>query len=221
MKKNFFFSIALTSFLFAGSICNAQCFRKGSLLVSISEGATKASYSTSDISDATPKPVKQKCIDGIRDPLILEFGLSNRWGIGLTQGNDIFTVNSNDFYGFSTSNSGNIDTKTNEFTVDVSYHVFVSKKLDLSVVSSAGVFSVNFKGNDNWYNYQSNGTIVRVGTRARYYFYKRLGAFGMVSTYNGKASPKDVKGNDSRQGGNYSTHIHGFAVEMGLCYRFF
>ncbi len=219
MKKNYFF-IGLVSFLFATTITNAQCFRKGTLIVGISEGSTKAFYSTSDISTPKPTPVKKKCMDGVRDPLVIEYGVSNRWSIGLTSGNDIFTVNSNDFYGFSTT-SNKVDVKTSELTFDVNYHFYVSKKLDLSVFSGCGAFSVAVKGNDNdnYYNYTANGNIVRVGTRARYYFYKRLGAFGMVSSYNGKSSPKDVRGNTV--GNNYSTKINGFAVEMGLCYRFF
>jgi hypothetical protein len=58
---------------------------------------------------------------------------------------------------------------------------------------------------------------VRYGTRARYYFYKRLGAIGMISSYAANCSPKDIKGNTEVK--NYSTSIKGIAIEMGLCFR--
>ena len=220
MKKNYTLVLGIFSLFLATSLYG-QAFRKGSLLVSISEGSTKAMYNTNDISDGNPKPVKHKCVDGVRDPIIIEYGVSNKWSLSLTSGNDIFTVNPSDYYNFR--NTGNkIDAKTNELTFDVSYHVFVSKNLDVSVFSGAGAFSVGFSGvdnGDNWYKYQSNGSIVRVGTRARYYFWKRLGAFGMVSSYNARSSTKDIK--DNTVGNNISTNINGFAVEMGLCYRIF
>jgi hypothetical protein len=60
--------------------------------------------------------------------------------------------------------------------------------------------------------------MARTGLQVRYYFLKRLGAFGMISSYYGNSSPKDVKGNTV--GANYSTKISGSSIEAGLCYRF-
>ena len=75
------------------------------------------------------------------------------------------------------------------------------------------------QGNDNdiFYNHTSNGTIVRYGTRVHYYFWKRLGAVGMISSYFANSSPEDVKDNNTAK--NYSTSINGIAIEGGLCYR--
>jgi hypothetical protein len=197
---------------------NAQAFRKGSLIVSISEGHTLANYSTSDISSGKENRVNDDVLIGVRDPLIIEYGVSKRWSIGLSSGNDIFKVNPSSFYGFTTSDN-QVKVSTSEFNAECSYHVFVNKRLDLSVFSSAGVFSIKMQGNDkdNFYNHSSNGTIVRYGTRVHYYFWKRLGAVGMVSNYFANSSPKDVKTNNTAK--NYSTSINGIAIEGGLCYR--
>lgn len=219
MKKNYNVSRGLVTFLLlicTGSLVQAQAFRRGSLLVSISEGSTMANYSTRDI--YTHSLIQSRCIHGDRDPIVIEYGISKRWGLGLSSGTDIFKVNSGQFYGLRTSTS-TIKATTAEFTFDGNYHVFVNKRLDLSVFSSLGFFSVNVQGkdNDNAYKYTANGHIIRMGTRARYYIYKRLGVIGMLSSYAARCSPQEVKGNTF--GNHYATALHGFTVEMGLCYR--
>ncbi len=220
MKKNYVNSVSIVTLILLFSFQNtdAQCFRKGSLLISVTEGSTFANYKTSDISESKPKVVHESFMMGDRDPLVLEYAVSNCWGIGFSSGADIFRVNSSSFYGFSSGDQP-LKITTSEFTFDVNYHVFVNKKLDLSIFTSAGAFSVAFKGNnsDVSYNHSSTGTIIRYGTRARYYFYKRLGAIGMISSYAANSSPKDVKGNTEAK--NYSTSINGMAIEMGLCFR--
>ena len=219
MKKIYTLSIVTFVLLTVFNLSvNAQAFRKGSLLVSISEGSTLANFATSDISGPKPVLIHKDCIHGDRDPLIVEYAVSSRWGLGLTMGGDVFNVNSSKYYGFST-NDHMVKMKTNEVTFDCSYHVFVNKRLDLSVFASGGMFSVASKGNDGdvSYNYTSNGNIVRYGTRVRYYFFKRFGAFGMISSYYANSSPKDVKTNSVAK--TYSTRINGMAIEGGLCYR--
>jgi len=187
-------------------------------MISISEGSTFANYATDDVGGTKPVPVHSEFTPGLRDPLVIQYGISNRWSIGLSSGNDVFTVNPSTFYGFSTSDN-KVDVKTSELTFDVNYHVLVNKRLDLSVYVSTGMFSIKMKGNDgdNFYNHESNGTIVRYGTRAHYYFFKRLGAVGMISSYLANSSPKDVKGNNIAK--SYSTKLNGVAIEAGLCFR--
>jgi hypothetical protein len=216
MKKNYK-TIGIVSFLLLICIsvsAQAQAFRRGSLLVSVSEGSTRSNYTTRNI---TTSETHTRCTPGVRDPFVIEYGISRRWGLGLTSGNDIFKVRSSP-YGLRTSGDL-VTSKTNEFTFDANYHVFTNKRLDLSVFLSMGMFSVNMKGTDgdNSYNYTANGNIIRVGTRARYYFWKRLGAIGMISSYAANSSPKNVRGNTF--GNNYSTSLNGITVEMGLCYR--
>lgn len=219
MKKIFTHSITVIILLIGFNYsANAQAFRKGTLTISISEGSTFANYATDDIGGPKPVPVYNEVMPGLRDPLVIQYGVSKRWSIGLSSGNDIFTVNPSKFYGFSTSDN-RVDVKTSELTFDVNYHVFVNKRLDLSVFASTGLFSIKMQGNDgdNFYNHESNGTIVRYGTKAHYYFWKRLGAVGMISSYLANSSPKDVKGNNEAK--TYSTKINGVAIEAGLCFR--
>lgn len=212
MKTNF---LLLSVLIFVNT--NAQSFKKGSFLISISEGSTKAQYSTNNTNNT-----KQFCsskLDGIRDPLFIEYGITKRWGIGLSTGNDLFNINPNQFYGFNTNDGKDLNVKTSEFTFDLNYHVFSSKRTDISIYSSIGSFGVDFsaKSGENTYNYNASGGIVRFGTKFRYYFWKRLGIMAMLSTYSGTANPdKNLKfGELSAQ----STTISGTATEFGLCFR--
>lgn len=219
MKKIYIQALSFISIsLLTAFTANAQAYKKGSLSISISEGSTFANYSTSDISGTKPSLIASDCIGGLRDPLVLEYGISNRWSVSLSTGNDVFTVNPSKFYGFSTSDN-RVDVKTSEFSAECSYHVFVNKRLDLAVFASTGMFSITLKGNDNdnFYSHTSNGTIVRYGTRVHYYFWNRLGLVGMVSSYLASSSPKDVKDNNIAK--TYSTKLNGVAIEGGLCFR--
>lgn len=217
MIKNYRLSICIVSFLTlmgVGISARAQAFRRGSLLISISEGSTISNYTTRNTNTAE---LHTRCIHGDRDPIVIEYGISKRWGLGISSGTDVFKV-SPSYYGFRTSGDV-ITSKTSEFTFDGNFHVFTNKRLDLSVFASLGMFSINVKGtdSDHAYNYVSTGNIARVGTRARYYFWKRLGAIGMISSYAANSSPKGVTGNTV--GNSYTTSLNGFTVEMGLCYR--
>ena len=141
MKKNCFISASIVTLILLISFknTNAQCYRKGSLLISITEGSTFANYKTTDISESKPKLMHESFMMGDRDPLVLEYAVSNRWGIGLSSGADIFKVNSNSFYGFSSGDQP-LKITTSEFTFDVNYHFFVNTKLDLSMFSSVVYF---------------------------------------------------------------------------------
>ena len=216
-----FVSFFLTSSF--NSSLHAQAFQKGSLLLSVSEGGTSADYSTSDISNSKPVQVHKSQIEGERDPLIIEYGISKKWGLGLTSGADIFEVDPSKFYGFKRYDNKPVEVTTSELTFDGNYHFLVNKRLDLAAFVSLGFFSVSFEGNgvgddETSYTYSANGNIIRTGVRVRYYFFKRFGAFGMLSSYSGNCSPKDFKENTVAN--NYSTKISGNAVEIGLCYRF-
>ena len=192
--------------------------------MSLSEGSTWANYSTSDISDANhPKPIHNENIHGARDPIIIEYGLSNHWGLGLSTGSDFFDINPSDYYGFKLQDNKKIRAGTGEFTIDGNYHFLVTKKLDLSAFGSFGIYSVSFNnGKDasdaNPYAYSANGGIIRTGLKGRYYFFKHFGVFGMFSLYSGNTSPINVKGNTLAT--NYTTKISGDALEAGLCFRF-
>jgi hypothetical protein len=197
-------------------IANGQAFRKGSLLVSISEGGTYTNYATNNGNDV----VKQGNINGDRDPITVEYGLSKHWGVGLNIGGDVLNVNPSSYYSFETPRN-KVKVITSEVTADAHYHYFVTKHTDLSAFVSLGLAGVTIKGNDgdSHYQYNASGGIVRVGTEARYYVCKRFGFLAMVSVYSSNCSTKDIK--DNTVGNGISTTIKGFAWELGLCYRFF
>ena len=232
MKNNYKINALLFIFLISNIIVSAQktnikiaqSFHKGSLLIGVSEGNTISVFTTKNNlpNSETTSLVKRGEINGCRDPLFIEYGISNHWGLGLSSGTDIYTLNPNDYYGFQLTDNQPIKVTTNDVTFCGSYHFFSNKRLDLSVFTDVGVFSVNFKGQDgdaNPYQYQANGNIIRAGSRVRYYFFRHFGAFGMLSSYAAHTSPKDIKDNTVAQ--TYSTNVSGCAVEIGLCYRFF
>jgi hypothetical protein len=223
MKNNYVSVLAVFVFIlgfgFSG-IVKAQAFKRGSFIISLTEGSTQATYVTSDIQKggSSEFPGYRSDETGTRDPMIIEYGISSRWGIGSTWGNDLYSINPNTFYGFNIPGQ-NAKVKTSEYTIDGSYHFLVTKKADFALVASFGTFSVAMKGNSNdySYNYNSNGAIMRASIRSRYYFWRRLGVTSMGSVFSGSASPKDLKG--ITVGKNTSTGITGSAIEFGLCYR--
>ncbi len=212
-----FFAICMSS---SSVMAQAKAFHKGALVLSLSGGSTTADYSTGT-GGLNPTVRFNEELDGVRDPFIIEYGLTRRWGIGFSSGNDLFTVNAMDYYGFKPSKGQTVDIKTTEFTFDLNYHLYSGRRTDWSVYGSVGAFGVNFKSDfgENKIDYAAKGGIVRMGTKINYYFWKRLGALVMVSTYAGEASPG--KGSKLIEGQNYSTRIVGTATEFGLCFRFF
>jgi hypothetical protein len=218
MKKLFCIaSVTLCFFSLFTLSASAQSFRKGSLIVSASEGSTFTKYTT-DNTNGTTDVLHEGNVNGDRDPLIVEYGLSDHWGIGLNMGTDIFKVDPAKFYGFRTSNN-TVKAFFSEVTVNGFYHFYVTKKLDLSAFAALGVSSVTFKGNDgdHSYKYESGGGIIRVGAEAKYYFFRRFGVIGMLSTFSSNCSTEGAKSNTVGQG--YTTSIKGAALEFGLCYR--
>lgn len=196
----------------------APSFHKGSFRINLSEGSTHSTYTTNDIS--THSLENSAHFRGERDPLELEYGLSKHWGIGVTSGNDLFnTINPSTFYSFQTPGD-QVKAKTSEFTLDGSYHFFVTPVSDFSVVGSVGPASVAIKGGASDYSYQYNagGGIVRLGFHVRCFILRYVGVVAMVSAYSENVSPQGVKGNTA--GTNYSTSINGIDAEGGLCFRF-
>ena len=202
-------------FMFANT--SAQSFRKGSFLISISEGSTFASYTTSG-SAQNIDVINRGNIAGDRDPLTIEYGLTKKWGIGLNMGGDLYNIDPSKFYNFSTP-TNKVKAIMSELTIDANYHFFVTRHTDLAACLSFGGSSVSFKGNngDFHYQYNSGGNIVRIGTKARYYFRKRFGVHGMLTAFTTKNATNNVKGNTVAN--NYTTGLSGYAIEFGLCYR--
>ena len=195
----------------------AQSFGKGSLLMSLSEGSTLANYTTTN-TNGKSDVLHNENMGGTRDPLTVEYGLNNRWGIGLTSGTDFYMIDPSAFYGFQTTDM--VKAFMTEFTVDGYYHFLVTRKLDVSAFTSLGLSSVTFKGNsgDQAYRYNAGGLMARTGIKARYYFLCRLGVFGMASVFSDRCAADHVKGNTVGQG--YTTTIKGTAMKSGCVLGF-
>ena len=232
--KNLYITIAVNIILliFSNLSVNAQhiglmqsdAFQAGSLLVSVSEGHTASVFTTRNMTPNSESPAKAERSEviGCRDPFFIEFGITNHWGIGLSSGTDIYELDPSKLYGFNRTDNKPITVSTSDFTFTSSYHFVSNKRLDLSVFIDVGGFNVKFKQKDEdsqAYQYTSNGNLMRIGGRVRYYFFHHFGVFGMVSSYAGHTSPKKVT--DNTIAGNYTTNVSGCAVEAGLCYRFF
>lgn len=219
-----FFILVQSSFAQVKNLFFAESFHRGSLLIGISEGSTKSRFTTKNYATNSDNPVLVKHGDenGTRDPFFIEYGITNHWGLGISSGNDIFSVNANDYYGFKLSSNEPLKVKTNDFAFSTSYHVFCNRRLDLSVFTDLGFYDVQFSGQDqdsNPFQYKATGNIIRVGSRVRYYFFRHLGAFGMISSFAGHASPKNVS--DNTIASTYITNVSGCSIEAGFCYRFF
>lgn len=203
----------------------AQSFRKGSMLLSITEGTTRASYRTTESGfGLCVRSRDSKIIDGVRDPFSFEYGITNKWGLGLSVGNDIFWVDNSMYMGKTYEMQPKIYSTTSEFTFDLHYHLMSTNRTDFSLYGSLGAFGVNFKEKykelDKTYDleYKASGQIIRVGGKLRYYFWKRLGAMVMYSAYRGSAN-NYKKNPEPITYPSYKTTILGTALEFGMCYR--
>ena len=217
MKIGSIISIFLFSCLLETGNVNAQTFRKGSLLLSLTEGSTYAHFTTSDNS-TSPAKITDGNICGDRDPIILEYGLSNKWGIGINMGGDILHVNPTSFYNVHTTATQLI---TSELSLEANYHFLVTKKFDLSACGSLGFASVHFEGNEGdggaVHDYNAGGGIIRLSAKARYYFFRRFGVLCILSAYSSSCTPDADKDNSIQK--QTTTRISGYSFEFGLCYR--
>lgn len=197
----------------------AQSFRKGSLLVGISEGSTMARYTTYD--GFNHQLISDQIIKGDRDPLQIEYGISNKWGIALSFGNDIFKINPEHAYKISTSTL--MKSKTSESTIEINYHCFISKKWDLALFYGIGCYRVELFDKDSrclnnaQISYKKGG-ISRCGMKARYYFFKRLSVLGMLSFFSASAQSDSPMPNDILYN-KIQTSVKGVTLEFGLSYR--
>lgn len=186
--------------------------------MSLSEGSTYSTYTTTNTTAAAGDGVKQGDNNGCRDPLAIEYGLSDKWGVGLNLGTDIYNVNPSSFYNFQTT-TNNVKAFMSEFTLEANYHFFTADKIDLSGFVSLGLASVsiNEKDGDAVNKYNAGGGIARIGAKGRYYLTRRLGVLAILSAFSANCSTKGDTGNTVAN--NYSTSIKGHALEFGLCYR--
>jgi len=217
----------LLSILFFNSNMSAQAFKKGAFLISISEGGVNAHYNTNNKSiladdiNSKGSSSPHDYLKGIRDPLIIEYGITNRIGIGVSTGGDIWAINPQK-YGINAPEK-EINILTKEFTFDLNYHLFVTRRVDWTIYGSVGGFSVFFNENFNAQkqNYYAEGHILRTGSLVRYYVFKRWAVLGMISLYDSKAAPKEEKSKPEENNlpYDYSTRIKGWAFEFGISFR--
>lgn len=211
------------------SFSNAQlAYQRGTIQADVTEGNTFSNYTTGI--NTTAHEVGWGHFVGCRDPLSIEYGISNRFGIGLTSSSDYYMIDPSRFYGFSVANN-QVKALASEFTIDGSYHFYVTRHWDIAGVLSFGSSTVSFSGNngyqpntdtykansilasDGTYNYNAKGFIVRTGLHARY-FIGHLGFVAMFTAFNeGAQVQKEIAG-------QYTTGITGFAKEFGFCWRF-
>lgn len=202
--------------LWATSNVNAQSFNRGSLLVSLSEGATFTHYTLTD-NTTNPGLVKEYNLNGDRDPLIVEYGISSKWGIGILLGGDVFHIAPSTYYNV---NSNDKKVITSELTIEGNYHFYNTKKWDFAACLGLGVSGVSFYGSlgdGTSTKYSAGGQIIRLSGKARYYITRRFGILGILSTYAESCTPCPVTCNTFDK--HTKTNITGLAYEFGLCYR--
>lgn len=207
-------------FLFLFSlITQAQdrCFKKGTLLISVTGGDTYGTFATRQKGNTENKGKSEK-MDGIRDPLVVEYGFTDKIGAGFSLGGDYYSVDPRAFYGYPTWKD-KIKIETSEITADLHYHFLTTKRLDFTMYGSVGIFGATFtdKSMGPKYTYASTGAIARAGAQMRIYVYKNCAISFMFSSFTSSASPKMAsEGNFAK---NVNTNIRGYATEFGICYR--
>ncbi len=235
MRKAVYSFIAFIALVSTATAQSRPSFRKGSLLVSVTEGATFTRFTTYNrgaaatanrapltattegVNTGTRDVINDGNVNGDRDPLIIEYGVSNKVGLSLSMGGDVLNLNTGQYYDHSLP--GKTKAITSEVTADVNYHFFTTPRVDLSAFFSLGIASVMLKeqNTEHSYSYEATGGLSRLGARARYYITRRFGIVGMASVFATSLSSKDVTNNT--MGAGYDTQIRGAAVEFGPCWR--
>lgn len=223
-------SIALLGFSISAQT-EPLAFYKRCLVTSITGGPSSVLYTTWNNGG---EKVHSDKLHGSIDPLILEYGITNKFGVGISKGGETYRVNANDFYKANVPDpSALMWTSTKYLTLDFSYHPFVTKRIDISTFASAGYFKVEgtsylnentaFFSGKKLYSYDGRGAVVRAGVRSRIYFTKRFGAMGMLYAFNGiakeKSQPNSVS--DAPNNTGYKTMLSGVGAEFGICFRLF
>ncbi len=220
---------------FVGTTLCAQtqplAFYKRCLVTSITGGPSSALYTTRT-NDGRPSHSDR--LTGSIDPIIMEYGITNRLGIGFSHGGETYYVNANDFYNANVQEGSEYMFSTTKYlTLDLSYHPFVTKRLDLALFTGIGYYNVsgscyNNNFDDKWsmpalYNYNGRGAVARVGVRSRFYLTKRFGVMGLLYAFNGYAKEKQKPNtvSDAVNNSSYSTSLTGVGAELGICYRLF
>ncbi len=206
--------LLVSALISAGAFANAQSFQKGRFFIQISEGGTTTHIAT----DGDSRHHGDE--GGDRDPLTIEYGLTDKVGVGLNIGTDLYKVDASKYFGFE-PRSKYAQMFFSETTLDFNYHFYNTKKLDLSSFFSVGLAVTTLKGDDfgeGGYQYNAKGNIVRTGAKMKYYFSRRFGIMAMVSGYTAKCSPFAVSGNNVAK--NVTTNLTGWAFEFGPCFKF-
>lgn len=207
-----------------------KAFYKRCLVTSITGGPGKALFTT--FNNKGEKAHSDLAVAQI-DPLIMEYGLTDKIGVGFSKGGENYNIDANKFYNADISDGNQLMwTRTKYITADLSYHPYTSKRIDVSLVASAGYFNVTgdcYEYNEWSYNstplfsYNGNGLVARGGLRGRYYFSKRFGlmalAYGFSGIAKAKYQPSSIS--DQKNNSGYYTLINGCGLEFGLCFRIF
>jgi hypothetical protein len=217
MKTKIIFSVAL---LIQAYISTAQSFKKGTLIIGISEGSTFAHYKTTDI--YSQQVINDQIIKGDRDPLQIEYGLTNKLGIALSFGNDIYKINPQKFYNYNYSNL--MKSKSSESVIEINYHFYTANKWDLALFLGLGSYRVELFNKDsqclkNAMMLYDKGDISRTGIKARYYFNNRWAILGMFSFFNATAKSSKPYPNDDISHYRVQTNVSGCTLEFGLSYK--
>ena len=148
------------------------------MLISLSEGSTNTQITTTNQLTGDGHTTH---IMGVRDPLTVEYGINNKWGIGLNLGGDILKMDPSKLYSGAAPGKS-VAMIMSEFTLDVQYHFLVTRHVDLAGFLSGGGAGVLIQGNegDHAYKYQAGGGIMRTGIKAKYYFCRRFGFMTML-----------------------------------------
>ena len=232
MKKNRILTIGLALLLMVlGALAQApKAFYKYCVVTSITLGPGKAFYTTRSDDG---KKVHSELLDASIDPLITEYGLTDKIGLGLSRGGENFNVDVNKFYkqNIPEDTYGNMMwASTKYLTFDASYHYFTTKRLDLSFFCGLGYYKLSgTAGNTNpdmqyqdpLFTYNAKGGVIRSGARVRWYFSKRFGFMSMIYGYKGlvKEPYKRSPISDAKGSGGFSTTLTGAGYEMGICFR--
>lgn len=177
MKKTILF--VLTVFCFQLVNIKAQAHQKGTWNIDLGIGfgiyKTKTTYEF-QILEKEYRYVEEDGAVSTMIPLSVEYGISNKFGLGLELGFNNYAVDDS-----TKDNNGNMvlnvteSVKSKDFALFVNYHLLNSDKNDLFIGLSLGVSSINWTFDNTNYEYSGRGNLFKFYIKDRIFFSENIG----------------------------------------------
>ncbi len=216
MKNIFNKSILLVIISLSSTNLFSQAFEKGNwnvdLGVDLGIYRTTSTYTTTLPFFGTRTLTETDGAASTLVPISVEYGLSNKFGIGVQLGIVNYFIDKKD----STDNTESV--KSVDFSILVNYHMLVTEKNDLMLGLALGGSSVNWINEDDS-QFKGTGSYVSLSLKDRLFFGEHVGMiFHLGYTVYNYTNIKNTSNNNFIEG--FTWKLNGVNFGTGLALKF-